>query len=130
MGFIKQLQNSVLDPSIQATTSRLKDAIGKVTGADVAADISARSAQDQADAIRQSSERAAKAAQESAAQTARQQEQAAARSAAQAAAADLLNKPMQNADVQLGGVNQDSVSATQRKRRQTFGIGSSSGVNI
>lgn len=98
-----------------------------------AAEETARAAEKQAEAIRASSERAAKAATETAAQTARQQEQAAARNAAEGAAADALNKPLENADVQIGGpVNTgQSSSAASRKRRQTFGVGSSgSGVQI
>lgn len=111
----------------------LKQVVAKVTGADVAADAAERAAEEQASAIRKSSEKAAKAAQESAAQAARQQEATAARNAAESAAADALNKPMEVADVQIGGLpNADQpVSATARKRRQVFGIGSSgSGVNI
>lgn len=111
----------------------LKQQVAKLTGADVAADSAERAAEDQAAAIRKSSEQAAKAASEAAAQSARQQEQTAARNAAEAAAADALNKPMENADVQIGGLPnaEQSVSATARKRRQTFGMGSAgSGVNI
>lgn len=99
----------------------------------LAAEATKRAAEQQAEAIRVSSERAAKAATEAAAQTAHQQEQAAARNAAEGAAADALNKPLENADVQIGGpVNTgQSSSAASRKRRQTFGVGSSgSGVQI
>ena len=50
---------------------------------------------------------------------------------AEGAAADALSKPMQAADVQLAPSTGESVSATAKKRRQTFGIGSAgSGVNI
>lgn len=111
----------------------IKQAVAKITGADVAADSAERAAEDQSAAIRKSAEQAAKAAQEAAAQSARQQEQTAARNAAESAAADMLKKPMENADVQIGGLpNADqSASAVVRKRRQTFGIGSSgAGVNI
>lgn len=87
----------------------------------------------QAEAVRKSAQQAAKQAQEAVAQSTRQQEQAAARNAAEGAAADALNKPLENADVQIGGpVNTgQSSSAASRKRRQTFGVGSSgSGVQI
>ena len=111
----------------------IKQAVAKITGADVAADIAERAATEQSAAIRKSAEQAAKASQEAAAQSARQQEQTAARNAAESAAADALNKPMENADVQIGGLPnaEQSVSATARKRRQTFGVGSAgAGVNI
>lgn len=111
----------------------IKKWVGELTGANAAADAAERAAEDQSNAIRSSADRAAKNAAESAAQTARQQEQAAARNAAEGAAADALNKPLENADVQIGGpVNTgQSSSAASRKRRQTFGVGSSgSGVQI
>lgn len=111
----------------------IKKFVGDLTGANVAADQAERDAERQAEAIGASSAAAAKQAQEAAAQTARQQEQAAARNAAEGAAADALDRPLENADVQIGGIvdpNQ-SASASSRKRRQVFGIGSaSSGVKI
>lgn len=110
----------------------LKNWVAKTTGADVAADAAERGAEEQARAIRDSASKAAAAANEAAAQTARSQEQAAARNAAEGAASDALSKPLENADVQIGGVNDGSTSAgLSRKRRQSFGIGSSgAGVNI
>lgn len=111
----------------------IKQWVAKATGADVQADITARGADEQANAIRDSSQKAANAAREAAAQSARQQEAAAAQRAAEGAAADTLNKPLENADVQLSGVTDpsQSASAANKKRRQTFGIGSAgSGVNI
>jgi hypothetical protein len=110
----------------------VKQVVGKLTGADVAADATERAADQQASAIRDSAAKAASQAQEAAAQSARQQESAAARNAAEGAAADAMNKPIQNADIQLDGINtEQSASATSRKRRQQFGVGSAgSGVNI
>lgn len=85
----------------------------------------------QADAMRASAEKAAAAAQAAARQTAVQQEQAAARNAAEGRAKDATSKPMESADVQVSGPSTgESASAVARKRRQTFGVGSSSGVNI
>lgn len=91
-----------------------------------------RGADQQAAAVRQAGEAAAKQAQEAAAQAGRQQELNSARNAAEGAAKDALSKPVENADVQLSGVTDPSSSAnaSARKRRQTFGIGSNSGVNI
>lgn len=111
----------------------VKKWVGDFTGANQAADAAERGAEDQSVAIRASADRAAKASQEAAAQASRQQEQAAARNAAEGAAADALNKPLENADVQINGPadTSQSASAASRKRRQTFGIGSSSsGVQI
>lgn len=111
----------------------IKNWASKATGADVAGDAAERGAEEQAKAIRDSAAKAAAAASESAAQAARTQEQAAARTAAEGAASDALSKPLENADVQIGGVNDGTTSAAglSRKRRQTFGVGSaSSGVNI
>ena len=109
----------------------IKEWVAKATGADVQADIAERSAAAQAASVREAAERSAKATQEAAAQTARVQEQAAARAAAEAKAADVLAKPVENVDVQLGGVPTESASASARRRRATFGVGvRSSGVNI
>lgn len=109
----------------------IKKAVSSLTGADVAADATERAADQQAQAIRESSQRAAAAAQEAASQTARQQEQAAARNAAQTAAAELLDKPVENVDVQLSGIPTETATATSRKRRATFGLGGgATGVNI
>ena len=109
----------------------LKQVAAKLTGADVAADATERSAQEQADATRQAASAAARSAQEAAAQSARQQENNAARAAAEGAASDALSKPLENADVQLTQVGTESASAQSKKRRQTFGIGSAgTGVNI
>lgn len=103
----------------------------KLTGADVQADIAQRGANAQAEATRRAAESATKATQEAASQAARQQESQAARAAAQGAAADLLEKPMENPDVQLDDVSGVSASATAKKRRQSFGVGSAgTGVNI
>lgn len=87
----------------------------------------------QAAAVRKSSEQAAKQAQEAAAQAAKQQESAAARRAAESAASDLMDKPQEAPDVQIGGVDTGtSRSAAARKKRQSFGTAGaySSGVNI
>ena len=110
----------------------VKQIAAKATGADVQADIAARQADAQAVAIREASQKSAAAAQAAATQLARQQESGAARAAAEGAAADALSAPVENPDVQLGGVkDQQTASAANKKRRQTFGIGSAgSGVNI
>jgi hypothetical protein len=111
----------------------IKDTLAKATGADVQADATRRAAEDQAAAIRESAARAAKSAQDAAVQAGTQQTLNAARDAATSAATDKLDKPVENADVQLSGPTDPtaSASATARKRRQTFGIGSaSSGVQI
>ena len=105
--------------------------VGKLTGADKAAKATEQAARVQAEAIQQSSAAASKAARESAAHATRLQEDAAARNAAAGAAADALSVPLENPDIQLGGVSTDSSSATSRKRRQVFGVGSAgAGVNI
>ena len=111
----------------------LKNWVAKATGADVAGDAAERGAEEQSRAIRESASKAAAQANEAAAQAARSQEQSAARNAAEGAASDALSKPLENADVQIGGVKDGSVSSAglSRKRRQTFGVGSAgSGVNI
>lgn len=109
----------------------IKQWTSKLMGTDVAADIAERQGEEQAATTRKAAESAARNAQEAAAQSVRMIEQQAARSAAEGAAADALSKPLEVADVALGGVDTgQSVSAAARKRRQTFGVGSSSGVNI
>lgn len=111
----------------------IKNTAAKITGADVAADATIRAAEDQSAAIRESAARAATSAQDAAVQAGTQQTLNAARDAATSAAADSLNKPVENADVQLSGPTDPtaSASATARKRRQTFGVGSvASGVQI
>lgn len=109
----------------------VRQAAAKLTGADIQADAMERSANAQADAVKASAEQSAKTAQESAAQAARLQESAAARNAAQGAASDALNKPLDNPDVQLAGPQEQSAAGTARKRRGSFGIGTSgTGVNI
>ena len=112
MGFVRQL-------------------VSKATGADQAADAAERGATDQAAATRAAADRASKASQEAAAQTARTQEAAAARAAAEGAAADIISKPVDTPDVQLTTPVAESASAAAKKRRSSFGVGSSgSGVNI
>jgi hypothetical protein len=111
----------------------IKDTVAKFTGADQAADATRRAAEDQAAAVREAGQRAAKSAQDAAVQAGTQQTLNAARDAATSAAADKLDKPVENADVQLAGPTDptSSAAATARKRRQTFGVGSaSSGVQI
>lgn len=109
----------------------IKKVVGEVTGANAAADQAERSAYDQAAATRAAAESSAKAAQEAAAQSARQQEATVARMAANAAAADAVNTPLDNPDVQLTLPQTTSAAATSRKKRATFGIGASNtGVNI
>ena len=106
--------------------------ISKLTGADKQAKAVTAAANAQAETTRQAAEASSKAAREAAAQAARQQEAGAARSAAEGAAADALSKPLENADVELGGVA-GNISATSyaRRKRQTFGLGvGGSGVNI
>lgn len=109
----------------------IRQTAAKLTGADIQADAADRGATAQADATRQAAEASSKAAQESAAQSARLQEQAAARNAAQGAAADAINTPLDNPDVQLSGPQDQSAAATTRKRRSAFGVSSAgTGVNI
>jgi hypothetical protein len=127
MGFLKKKA----EDAVSGATDLTGKVVGGLTGATAAANQVRDAADIQAAAVRQSAADAAKQAQEAAAQTARMQEQTAARSAAQGAAADALAVPLENADVQIGPNPIESVSATARKRRQTFGIGSASaGVSI
>lgn len=81
---------------------------------------------------RQAAQAAAKSEREAAAQSARQQELAAQREAAQRAAEDAEGtKSGEKAEVNLGADEEGTVRAQARKRRQTFGLGSSgTGVNI
>lgn len=106
--------------------------VGSITGANKAAKAQEEAARVQAEAIRASAATAASSAREAAAQSARQQEAIASRNAAEGAANDALSQPLEVADVQLeavGGIS-SSAAANAKKRRQSFGIGSSSGVNI
>lgn len=104
--------------------------LSELTGSGAAKRRAEAAADEQAASIKASSEQAAKATRESAAQAARSQEAAAARSAAEGAASDALAVPLENPDIQIGGPVDESVSKQARKRRQTFGVGASSGVNI
>lgn len=104
--------------------------VAKLTGADKAAAAARESAAIQAEATRKAAEAAEKSTREAAQQAARQQESSAARNAAESAAADALAKPMEEADVNVAAPGA-STSATARKRRQQFGLGSGdTGVNI
>lgn len=105
--------------------------VSKLTGADKAAKAATEGARVQAEATRQASESAAAAARASAAQAAKQQEAAAARAAAEGKAADTLATPAESPEVRLDAPTGESAAGTARKRRQQFGLGtSSSGVQI
>lgn len=107
----------------------VKQIASKLTGADLVADATERAAVDQAEATRTASESAAKATREAAAQAARSQEDTATRNAALAkAAAD--DKPLENAEVNLDEKAKTSAIGNARKKRQSFGIGAGTGVNI
>lgn len=108
----------------------VRQAVSKITGADVQADQAQRAADDQAAATRASADLAAKAAQEQAAQASRSMDANAARATAQAAAAESLSAPVQNADVNLGRDAGVSASGAARARRAKFGTGTSGGVSI
>lgn len=109
----------------------IKKWVAAATGADLAADATERGAEEQAAAVRDAATKAAAQANEAAAQAARSQADAAARAAAQGKAADLLSKPVENADVNIGQPATESAAGATRKRRTTFGVGSAnSGVNI
>lgn len=109
----------------------IRQAVAKITGADVAADAAQRGAEDQAAATRAGAERAAQAAAEQAAQASRSMETQSARAAATAAAADAASKPVENPDVNIEGTGGASASGVARARRAKFGTGSAgSGVSI
>lgn len=108
----------------------VRQAVSKITGADVQADQAERAAQDQAAATRSAADAAARASQEQAAQASRSMDSSAARAAAQAQAADMADKPVENPDVQLGRNNGVSASGVARARRAKFGTGTSGGVSI
>lgn len=109
----------------------VRKVVGSLTGATAQADATRQAADQQAAATREAADQTARANQEAAAQTARQQEIAAARIAAQGAAADTLDKPLENPDVQLTAAPVAGASATLKKRRATFGVGSAdTGVRI
>lgn len=109
----------------------IRQAVAKVTGADVAADAAQRGADDQAAATRAAADAASKAANEQAAQAARSMDSNAARAAAQAQAADAASKPVENPDVNINSTGGASASGVARARRAKFGTGSAgSGVSI
>jgi len=109
----------------------VRKVVGNITGANQAAAATTAAADQQASATREAAAQTARANQEAAAQTARAQELAAQRIAAQGAAADTLATPIETPDVQLGTPAATSASASVRKRRATFGVGSAgTGVNI
>lgn len=105
---------------------------GALTGANVQAEATQRAADTQAAAMRESADATAKAAKEAAAQTAVSQEQAVARMAAQDAAAKVMEKPLENADVRLAADTPlESTAGKARKRRAQFGVGGApTGVQI
>lgn len=105
----------------------IKQAASKLTGADIEADALQRGADEQANATRQAAESASKAAKEAAQQTATQQRESVARQAALSAAAEATGVAPETPTVNVA----DTVpSGAAKRRRQKFGIGSSSGVNI
>lgn len=103
--------------------------IAKLTGDDKTQDAQNRAAENQATATAAAAERTAKATREAAAQATRQMELAAARSQAEMAAQEVATKPTENADVLLDAPGASSPIAA-RKRKSTFGVGYSAGVNI
>ena len=109
----------------------VRKVVGEVTGANRAAKATENAARTQAEATRAAADQAAAATQEAAAQSARQQELTAARLAATQTAAEQAATPVENAEVSLDAPATDSASATARKRRAAFGLGSAStGVQI
>lgn len=103
--------------------------IAKLTGDDKVQDSQNRAAENQAEATRVAAEKTAKATREAAAQATRQMELAASRNRAEMAAQEQAAKPMENADVLLTPGGAASPTAA-RKRKSSFGVGYSAGVNI
>lgn len=108
----------------------VRKVVGSLTGANQAAKATENAARVQADATRAAAEQSAQAARDAAAQAAQQQSLTAARNAALTSAAEQTNKPLENPEVLLDAPADTSSAATARKRRATFGVGTSGGVNI